>query len=141
MIKIIYDSIYKFMTECPLLKNDGVNINYLSESPVSYTIEPLPNSPVIKKYTDGSSLCQYDFVFASREYYNQDIVNNKSITEFYEKLQDWIENQKGNLPDFEDEKLTAQSLYVTSGGYLYDQTETTARYQIQCKLIYLKQEV
>ena len=138
---MIYDAVCNFIKLCPFLEVEGVNINFLGSKPTSYTIEPMPNTPVIRKYVDGAELRQYDFVFASREYFGQDVINNGKITAFYEKLQEWIEKQSdiGNLPILEGKKQ-AQAIEVVAGGYLYDQTETTARYQIQCKLIYLKQE-
>ena len=59
--------------------------------------------------------------------------------EFYEKLEDWIEKQSlnDNLPQLPDGH-TALSVEVLSSGYVMDNDTKTARYQIQCRLKYIK---
>ncbi len=117
-----------------------LGVDNLGEDAQQYCIEVVPCTPVIKKYVDGSSKNQYLFIFASREYYSEDECNNMKNLKFYEKLEGWIENQSlsGNLPQLPTEH-TAQSVEVLSSGYVLDNDTKTARYQIQCRLKYIKQ--
>ena len=86
---------------------------------------------------DGSSLRQHPFVFVSQEIRSQQIVDQIEASGFYEKLADWIEEQNNNdnLPDIPG----AQRIEVMAPGYMYDATQITAVYQIQCRVLYIKE--
>ena len=86
-----------------------------------YSIEETPCNPIIKKYIDGSSIRQFEFIFASRESYGPDVLNNISNSGFYEDFANWIEeeNIKGNLPDLNDKEC---------------------RYQIQMRITYFQEK-
>lgn len=116
-----------------------LNVDNLGEEAQQYSIEVVPCKPIITKYADGSSKNQYLFIFASRENYSEDEINNMKNLEFYEKLEEWIENQSlsNKLPELPD-GLTPQSVEVLSSGYVMDNDTKTARYQIQCRLKYIK---
>ncbi len=140
----IIDSVTSFIEKCPLLERKGkkggmVNINCLSEKPIHYSIDNVPANPMIKKYTDGGSLRQFIFVFASRESYGIEKFDNKEIAEFYENFSDWIEAQdkEKKYPKL-GEGLQSTRLEVLTTGYLFDEGQTEARFQIQCRLIYYK---
>ena len=49
-------------------ENSNINVDFLSNEPIEYVIEPIPSEPVIRQYADGSSLRQFVFQFGSREY-------------------------------------------------------------------------
>ena len=128
-----------FLT-CPLLKeNSALNVDFLSVDGIEYSIDTVPTETTIERYVDGSRLCQYSFVFASRENYNADSLQNIENIAFYEKLEAWINqnNLKRNLPKLLDG--IAQKIEVTTAGYLFDENMTTARYQIQCRLVYIQE--
>lgn len=123
---------------CPLLKEGRLNIDYLGENPVEYSIDSmLVSNPIVKQYMDGSSLRQHPFVFVSQEIRSQQIVDQIEASGFYEKLADWIEEQNNNdnLPDIPG----AQRIEVMAPGYMYDATQITAVYQIQCRVLYIKE--
>lgn len=73
---MIIDSIRKFIRTCPYLQEfDGavkVNVDYLGEESTAYSIEETPCEPIIKKYVDGSSIRQFEFIFCSRESYKSE---------------------------------------------------------------------
>lgn len=134
----IIESIRNYFVECPLLQ-DGclLNVDRLGDTEIEYTIDGAMTSPILRKYADGSSLRQFNFVFASREKYGSDTLQNIANSGFYEDFADWIETQSdlGNLPEL-DEYRIPQYLEVLSGGYVFDTTDSTARYQIQLKFVY-----
>ncbi len=108
---------------------------------MEYTLEDVPANPVVKQYTNGSSIRQALFVLASRELYSRDAIENLKSGGFYERLADWLEsqNRKRDLPKL-PEGLTAQKLEATTNGYCMsaDIQQNIQRYQIQLRLIYLK---
>ena len=143
-LTIIIDEIRKFIKEeCPLIKGKrSLKLNCLEEKAPAMTIEQVPCNPIIKKYTDGGSQRQVVFVLASREEYDVELWKQVEAANFFEQLQDWFEsasNEK-HLPQLAN-GLTAQRIEVTSCAYKLTNSQTTARYQIQCKLIYYKEGV
>lgn len=136
----IIKSLFKWFADCDLINQENdLNVEYLGDKPEQYCIEVVPCKPILKQYADGSSKCQYLFIFASRELYSEDEQLNMANLEFYERLEEWIAEQNINhkLPELPD-NCTAQSVSVLSSGYVVDNDTKTARYQIQCQLKYIK---
>ena len=136
----IIDSLKDFFEECPLLEGGRINVNYLGPKKADYSIEGVPSDPVIRRYVDGATLRQYVFVFASREYYDEDQLQNMDTARFYEELGAWIEekNSRGELPLLKD-GCRALILEVSTGGYILSARSGSARFQLQCRLIYRKE--
>ena len=116
----------------PELKDGCLMVDYLGDKPIEYTVEPVPCDPVHTRYTDGSCIKQFLFIFASREYYGADINRNIENLGFYEEFADWITETE--LPDL-DGRIPV-SIEVVTGGYAFDTEANTARYQIQLRLLY-----
>ena len=136
---MIIDAIKTFIeNNCPLVSGKKINVNYLGEKPQRYTIESVPSTPIIKKYSDGGTQRQYLWVFSSRENYDAEARENLNIARFYEEFSSWIEeqNKNKNLPLLDG--ATPLRLEVLTSGYLFRANTDTARYQIQCRLIYYK---
>ncbi len=107
---------------------------------MSLTIDQIPGAPVMKKYVDGGSLRQFQFVFASREEYDSQAWKQIEAANFYENLQDWFEEQNKleKLPVLE-KGLSPVRIETLTSGYVMSTDSKTARYQIQCRLIYYKE--
>lgn len=136
LIEIVRD----FIATCPLLEDDAIlSVDKLDAKGIAYTIDSIPCDPVIKKYVDGSQIRQFQFVFASRQYYGMNVLENLENSGFYENFVDWIErnNAKGlaNVLDLGDNRR-AIALEINSMPYVYDAEENTARYQVQLCLKY-----
>lgn len=114
-----------------------VNIDYLGNEPTEYTIDTVPTNPIVKTYTSGDSIRQLVFVFASREYYGPEIIENLANSDFYEKLADWFEKQTRarRLPILGSGKK-ARKIEALTSGFAFATDTDTAQYQIQCKLTY-----
>lgn len=121
----------------PELKDGCLLVNYLGNTPVEYTVDTVPCDPIYKRYTDGSCMKRFLFIFGSREYYSADINQGIENQSFYEKFSDWIcsQNDAGILPDLSEGREPV-SLKILTGGYVLSADENTARYQIQLQLIY-----
>lgn len=135
MIKAIKD----YIKTCPLIKGNAINVNYLGDKPVRYTVDCVPCNPVIKRYIDGGTQRQCIVVFASKEHYGEDVPGQEAVTKFFDEFSLWIEENNKNkvFPDF-GKNLRAGNVSVTSSGYLYDVSGQSARYQMSIKFIYYK---
>lgn len=140
---MIIDGLRAYIRKCPALRKYNkavkVNVDYLEDKPTTYSIEEVPSDVVIQKYVDGSSKRQYVFVFASRESYSEDVIDNINNSGFYEDFAEWLEEQTNNdnLPFIGDDKEVLKIEAMTNG-YAFKTDVDTARYQIQCRMIYMK---
>lgn len=132
----IIESLYQYFKACPLLGDNKINIDYLPEKNREYTIDTITGDPVIRKYIRGPALKQYLFAFGSREAYGPDDLQNLANSGFYEQFAKWLDTQTKikNFPSMEDQKPIR--IEAQSSGYLFNSDTETARYQIQCRLIY-----
>ena len=139
---MIIDSIRNFIRTCPHLQEFNgaikVNVDYLGPESTMYSIEETPCEPIIKKYINGDTVRQYQFVFASRESYGPDVLQNIDNSGFYEDFANWIEseNKIGNLPILEGKEC--KSIECTSTGYAFQTDIDKARYQIQMRITYFQ---
>ncbi|MEG1619291.1 MAG: chloramphenicol resistance protein [Eubacterium sp.] len=134
-------SIRDFIETCPFLEdfNNGIGIDCLSENATSYVIENTPVDPIVERFVDGSSEKRFAFVFASKEFYGEEVILNLEAIEFYENFTEWLDECNANdvLPKLNNGKH-ALEVNATITPYLYDEEIDKARYQIQCELIYFE---
>ena len=116
---------------------DNILADFLGDEATSYTLEPIPVEPIIKPYSDGGSLRQYEFQFGSKEFYDNSVAQNINNLEFYERFQEEIEmnNKKGILPDIKG----IQSIECLTPGTIQDVQNGTAKYVIPMRIIYEKE--
>ena len=134
----IINALREYFKTCPYLAGGYIGVDYLGERAGEYVLEPQPCEPVIKRYRFGGALRRYDFVFAGRNAYTQEVRQQIENCGLFEKIQAWIEekSEKCELPKLPD-GFCAQWIEVTSGGYLFsDDGNNTAVYQMQCRLVY-----
>lgn len=136
----IIQSIIDFFKSCPLIGAEDGNADVVADNLKSdipgYCIETVPCNPIVAQYVDGSAQMQYLFVFASREYFGANEENLEN-SKFFENVAEWISQQNyvGNLPALSKQK-EAQKIDVLTNGYVIDNDEKKARYQMQCRLKY-----
>ena len=139
MAETIIESLRDYFLKCPLMGENKVNVDYLPEKGIEYSIDTTPATEVIKKYVNGDSKRQYLFVIRSVNDYGSDTLQNIANSGFYENLSDWFEAQTDaeNFPELpagkEPEKIEAQST-----GYLFTTSPDAGKYQRQCRLVYLQ---
>lgn len=140
MTDSIIQGIVDYFMGCPLLEDGVFRMDALGEDAVEYTIETGVFAPIVRRYIDGSSVRQYQFSFASREYYSMDRIQNIRNICFYEGFAGWVEAQsrKGRLPDM-PEGMHPSRLEVMAQGYIFSNTMMHARYQIPLRLLYYKE--
>jgi len=133
----IIESVRAFLRECPLLENERINVDFLPEDPVTFSVDVTPVTPVVKTYILGDSLRQFAFVLATRAYYGEEIRQQLDNLGLFEDFAEWLEgrNRARVFPDLGDGRK-ATKLEVTTSGYVFAQGVNAARYQIQCRLLY-----
>lgn len=133
--KSIIEALRSYIVSCPLLSGKRVNVNYIGVK-MSYSVDPLPCTPVLRSYVDGGTIRQFQFQFSSKELYDEDARINIENSGFYQKFQEWLEKKT----DLENLNIGSDKtpLYfeTTNSGYLYDVDGHDARYAIECRLIF-----
>lgn len=134
---MIIKALREYFLDCPILEEAAkINVDFLEVDPTNYTLDGVPADPIVKMYADGGKIKQFLFVFASKEYYGPDVLQNIDNSGFYEKLSDWFEEQNeiGNLPELNNKR--ALKIETLTSGYLFGSDENSARYQLQGRLLY-----
>lgn len=137
-VKLI-EYIRELVFSCPFLADWRVNVDYLSEE-MEYSIDPLPCDPIIQRYVDGGAKKQFQFAFTSKEAYDEDARINIENSGFYQKFEEWLEEQTngGLLPDMSGRKQP-YAVETLNSGYLYDAEGKLALYRIECRLLYVQE--
>lgn len=134
-------AVQKYISTAPPIfaLNAIVGVDYLKEETGCYSIESVPCDPIVTYYLDGSSVRRYQFVFAGKEIWDDDVILNIENIGFYDALVDWFEEntRKGILPDLGDDR-EAMSIRTLSSPMLMTENGEKARYQITCELEYLQ---
>ena len=141
----VIGSIRAFVNTCPFLGEFDalVGVEYLPENTKSFVVEAsITDNPIQRRYLNGDTIRRFNFVFASREYFGQDMVENMDVAEFYEKFSDWLEecSAKNTLPDLGSGR-EARKIQALTNGYVLNADESKARYQIQCQLVYYQESL
>lgn len=138
--KAIIDSIRDYILTCEFLEDYKVNVDHLGVD-MEYSINALPCDPLVKRYVDGGCIKRFQFALTSKDSYDGDARTAIENSGFYERFEDWIEQQdvKGILPELSGDKSPV-NIVVMQKGYLYDLDADLGQYEIQCELQY-EQEV
>lgn len=135
----LMESVRAFVRTYPPLAGNKINVDFLPENARSYSLDAVPTKEVVKTYLDGSSVRQFLFVLASREYYGAEVLQQLDNLGFYEAFSAWLDSRTmaRNLPDL-GEGRTAQKIEAVTSAYAFGPGEKAARYQIQCRLQYFQ---
>lgn len=140
MADTIIQSLWDYFRTCPLMQGSKINIDYLPDTPLEFSIDTTPATEIVKRYVDGSSIRQYLFVLRSVNDYGPDILQNIANSGFFETLSEWMEQRTldGNLPVLPAGKMS-QRVEAQSTCYLMSEHAKTGKYQIQCRLQYFQE--
>lgn len=140
MSSTIIQSLYDYFAACPLLSDGKINVDYLPETAIEYTIDAITGDPIITRYARGAAMKQYPFAFGSREAYGSNVLQNIANSEFYEDFASWLtaQNKAHKFPAL-PEGCIPRRIEAQTSGYLFGADTQTARYQIQCRLIYYQE--
>lgn len=134
-------AIREYVGKCPFLDDLArLDVDFLDNEAVNYSIETLPGDIVVKQYADGGRLCQYGFAVCSRSFFGADVSTNVDNLDFFMRFRDWVErmNNAKEFPVLTNGRV-AQGVEVLTQGYLLLADMESAKYQVQCKLYYYEE--
>ncbi len=138
----IIKALHKYFSDCPLMADGKLNVDFLPEKAREYSIDTIPAEDVLKHYISGTDKCQYVFAIRSVTGYGQEILQNLDNSGFFENLTTWLRGQnKLRLLPVLPKEYTAEKIEAQSTAYLVNADVRTAKYQIQCRLIYTRKGV
>ncbi len=135
MEKSKMEKIRDWIETCSLLKGNKIKVDYLDDKMYSYSIDPTPQNPEVKAFTDGTGgKYQIVFDFTVQAPWGSTTIINLTNSKFCEDFQNWIrdQNRKKNFPDIDG----AFSIKCTSPGYILQKVNTMAIYIIQMNFTY-----
>ena len=88
--------ITEYIETCNLLENGKINVDYLEDDIVSYSVDRTPLNPVYKQYSDGSTLKQIAFDFTVQVPLSSRAIDNLVNSKFCEDFMCWIEVNNRN---------------------------------------------
>lgn len=138
--KAVIAGVRDYIETCPHLTEFAgvVGVDNLAEDDTAYAIESIPAKETIAAYLDGSRKMAFTFMLSSRNAFGRDTRETLDNIGFYGKFARWLhtESRAGRLPDLGIGR-TALSIEAVTSGYLYDVQGGKAKYQIECRLIYM----
>lgn len=136
-MKTIIQALRDYFLTCPLMDGSRINIDYLPDRGMEYSIDTTPATEIVKRYVNGDTQRQYLFVIRSVSDYGPDVLQNLASSGFYEQLSEWLENNSDNeiFPDLPEGK-TPLKIEAQTTGYLFTTSPKAGKYQIQCRLVY-----
>ena len=93
MANTIIQSLRDYFLTCPLMDGTRINVDYLPDEGMEYSIDTSPATEIVKTYANGDTVRQYLFVIRSVNDYGSDVLQNIANSGFYERLADWLEEQ------------------------------------------------
>jgi hypothetical protein len=137
----IASSLRKWFYECPVLTaNSKFSVDYLGERAAEHAIYLVTTG--ISSDTDIlgnvylNSIQEQDFIFASKEAYGHEVLQNLQNLGFFDEIISWMlkQNTAKNFPKIAEGEVLSVLPTTTPGILTAD--ANTARYQIQCNLKY-----
>lgn len=135
------DAIRNWFRECPeIQKGNRFGIDNLSSDPTEYAVFMSPSS--LQSFVDVTgevclkSVQELNFVFASREKHQSDVLQALANHGFYDNVISWIiaQNKEKNFPEIAEGLVI--SIMPSMTQYLFEAGTTSGRYQISCKMKY-----
>ena len=139
----ILEALFDYFSNCPMIADSRLNIDYLpedtGEAGVEFAISAEPTDAIVSRYIDGGVRCRYPFVLSSVNDYGPDKAQNMLNSGFYEALADWMwkQSRARKLPVL-PAGMRPRSIRAIGPGYLYQPDVNAGKYQIQCELEYYR---
>lgn len=126
---------------CPaILKGNRFRVDYVAEKPTEYAIYAVPSTLRYHENILGEEVPDdiqtQNFIFASKEPYGADIIQNLANLGFHQAVTDWVldQNAAQNFPEWNDGRI--KSIVPTLTAYPAQVGSDAAKYQIQLKITY-----
>lgn len=131
----------KWFRTCPALSPENhFRVDYLAEESTEYALYAVPSNIAYHENVLGehipNDIQSLNFIFASKENFGANELQNIANYGFYQDVTDWIVNQNSlrNLPRVNEGRVL--SVVPTLTQYVAIPGTNSAKYQIQIKLTY-----
>lgn len=131
----------KWFRACPALSRENhFRVDYLAEEATEYALYAVPSTVRFHENVLGehvpNDIQTLDFIFASKENFGANELQNIANYGFYQDVTDWIINQNSlrDLPEINEGRVL--SIVPTLTPYVAIPGTNSAKYQIQIKLTY-----
>lgn len=133
----MYEGLYTYLEQCPQLKGQVFNFDFMGATPVQWSLRIPPNNPVLSKTVAGESNNKLDFIIVANQNFGDDIFNNMNNLELFQKIKRWFtkQNNMKNFPTLADD-MKVTGVYAQTEGYAEQTTTNSGIYQIQCRVEY-----
>lgn len=135
------EALRDWLRQCPALSPDNrFRVDYLAEDPTEYAVYAVPSAITYRENVLGeevpSDIQTINFIFASKESYGADVVQNLVNLGFYDEVTLWIleQNRLRNFPKISEGKV--RSIVPTLTAYPAEIGSDAAKYQIQIRVTY-----
>ena len=127
----------EFLSGCPYLYGETVNINYLDKADGAISLGMSQKSVSLKEYSDGGALKGVFFILSLCKEFGPSFAENTRISENCESIENWVEEQnlKGNLPKLDGGREVV-SIGVSKRFGLVHTNRIAARYEAEIEVIY-----
>lgn len=126
---------------CPVLsRSSRFGVDYLAENPTEYAIYSVPSALAYHENVLGEEVLNdvqtINFIFASKESFGADVVQNLANLGFFEDVTAWIleQNAARNFPQINEGRV--RSIVPTLTAYPAETGSDAAKYQIQIRVTY-----
>ena len=144
-VKPTIAALREWLKTCPLIAAEqeatgaAFRIAGLEEESTAFSIEDSPTDPIVERYLSGCDMAK-NYLFLSRRDYGETNMLTIQNSGFFEQLADWVKEQNdcGILPDLREcgKGKEAQSVEVTSTGYIVTSSAGSCKMQLQLRLTY-----
>lgn len=135
------EALRTWLRQCPALSpNNRFRVDYLAENPTEYAVYAVPSAIVYRENVLGeeipADIQTINFIFASKESYGADVVQNLANLGFYDEVTMWIleQNRVRNFPKISEGRV--RSIVPTLTAYPAEIGSDAAKYQIQIRVTY-----
>lgn len=130
---------------CPvILDTNRFRVDYLAEAPTEYAIYAVPTAINYHENVLGEEIPNdiqtLNYIFASKESYGADVQQNLANMGFYDSVVAWIMTQNAirNFPQMSGGVV--KSIVPTLTAFPVEVGSDSAKYQIQLRLTYKRQQ-
>lgn len=129
----------KWLRTCPLIDlSDKFNANYLGSAPTEYTLRSAGDSH--SEDVCGYDNATYNFTFAARLPFSEELVQNLSAAEFFGALSAWIRNCNRNKTFPAIDGYQVERVTPSNAGIVVTADANTANYQLQIQISMTEKE-
>ncbi len=129
------DVLARFFVSCPALMGKTIHLDYLTPKIGSVSLISVGESPILRRYTDGSALYQTVFKLVLREPFSP----LYSFAKFYSEFSEWILslNPSKDLPSL-DGGFSPVSLDLLRSGQIKNSSSSFSEFEVLCRFVYYK---